>query len=778
MNNFLNQFPYSDFHEMNLDWIIREVKRIAAEMHDFSIVNRITFADPMEWNITSQYAAYTIVYDEGSHRLMISKQPVPKGISINNEDYWVLVSPFVVDNNFNTNSYNPIANKTVTDKFEAVDSNITGLGAALESEANTREEADTNLGNRITQTNEDLATETANRLEAESDLRTDIVENANDIITETNARSAADQVINARIDAIASLPEGSTSGDAELMDIRVGANGITYNSAGDAVRGQIDDVTDTFNLFLGTSGISFTEGYYIAMAEVGNLIDDTPVSNANSCYVELPCVKGDKFTVSGTPITSISVMKTFCFTDSDKLCLIRGNQTNAISNLTLVAPADGYFIINLDNRQSYSGYKNGIGLDKNILGNTESIIDILSKKSEGTAIEPTAESNKVYSLDAPYGKTLNNYTTNAYSVVPGDIIKVSVPAFPSSNLYQMAFFYDSSNNFIGFLDRTSKTRTIQVPANAATMRISTANGNLSYIVVAKLTYNASTTAKKVQFSSNTLRVENDNYIITMSKHGHNNLFDYYSVSDKSGNVINTASSDWQGPYVVAAKNNIDGDAVGLGRTYTGGNHAYSFDGATGTATAYTDSIRVFADGVEITDSNIHEWTDKIEVRWTNYVQAWNTKKEDGTGRAVLKESLCWIFDNYGNIETSNFITALEDINIYNYYGLQMQAAWMDQGVFIPGASREVVDMSRFTSEDLGTRWPGYETEGFDTDIVIKMGYDPTVDLGTGSAINNADLLVNRLHGSTTKLYIQMISNFDLNEDENASYKGYYKFMKP
>ena len=57
--------------------------------------------------------------------------------------------------------------------------------------------------------------------------------------TERAERKAEIEVERQRINNLTKLPEGSTTGDAELQDIRVGANGETYETAGAAVREQI-----------------------------------------------------------------------------------------------------------------------------------------------------------------------------------------------------------------------------------------------------------------------------------------------------------------------------------------------------------------------------------------------------------------------------------------------------------------------------------------------------------------------------------------------------------
>lgn len=49
-------------------------------------------------------------------------------------------------------------------------------------------------------------------------------------------------VLDSRVDALQNIPEGSTTSDAALNDVKIGWDGTTYDSPGDAVRGQAEQI--------------------------------------------------------------------------------------------------------------------------------------------------------------------------------------------------------------------------------------------------------------------------------------------------------------------------------------------------------------------------------------------------------------------------------------------------------------------------------------------------------------------------------------------------------
>lgn len=102
-----------------------------------------------------------------------------------------------------------------------------------------------------------------------------------------------------RIDNIVALPNGSTTGDAELMDIRVGENGKIYPMAGDAVRKQIQGVrsviTDKMELVSFNPENIFNPDEYT----IGYVTKEGAVGASEGLYYSpmIPVEEGDVFRV-------------------------------------------------------------------------------------------------------------------------------------------------------------------------------------------------------------------------------------------------------------------------------------------------------------------------------------------------------------------------------------------------------------------------------------------------------------------------------------------------
>ena len=276
---------------------------------------------------------------------------------------------------------------------------------------------------------------------------------------------------------------------------------------------------------------------------------------------------------------------------------------------------------------------------------------------------------------------------------------------------------------------------------------------------------------------------NRDIITVLEQKGNNNLFDFhysmlntntdmYPTPSTGGETIFGGQTDMTSPYIVKAVNNGDGDAPDS-HWFTGGNHAYNTNNYSGEPNARTGYIQLFADGNNIT--NGIGYCNHLCVRWTNYVQAYNTEKADGTGREVLIERHTAEFDGVEWKLYGEFI-ALEDIIVERYYGnMLINIASKYHNVRFIGASNRtkyyIEDASQnANSGDLTcTKLIAWDSDHNMLELMLNGQFD------LGKRTNNEEQ-EKGLFISNGKAYMGLIwGELEVDTGELYAYEGAYKF---
>lgn len=133
--------------------------------------------------------------------------------------------------------------------------------------------------------------------------------------------------------------------DAELADIRTGADGTVYDSAGAAVRDQISNLKEDLNAVIGTTPFNTFNEKHAYKTTTGLTIDVANPKSAtpfDCCYIS--CAEGDKFTFSGNASDS-SNYRVWCFIDANGTQIKKATTSGSFTDEVIEAPANAVYVV-------------------------------------------------------------------------------------------------------------------------------------------------------------------------------------------------------------------------------------------------------------------------------------------------------------------------------------------------------------------------------------------------------------------------------------------------
>jgi septum formation inhibitor MinC len=291
--NPIHRAPYTNFHDLNLDWIIEVLNEFNTKLTNFVSLATIKYANPIQWNITSQYEANTVVVDSNGNAYL-SVQPVPSGVSLDRVEFWTKIGNFdelwadvkkAITPNDEGHSPTATANRAVNDLVwvngalvrvtkamiagdsyvpgsncvssstnEVLHYLLTAFNDGLSAEQTARENADTQLltaieAEQTARENADTQLQTA--IEAEqTDRETADTQLQTAIEAETTARENADNGLQNSIDQL----------QQDVKNVLDYANVKSYGAKGD---GTTDDTTAFSTAIASGKDLFIPDGEYI-----------------------------------------------------------------------------------------------------------------------------------------------------------------------------------------------------------------------------------------------------------------------------------------------------------------------------------------------------------------------------------------------------------------------------------------------------------------------------------------------------------------------------------
>lgn len=329
-----DNFPYTNFHELNLDWILKVLKDIETTIDQFVSLNIIKYADPIQWDITRQYPKNIIVIDPISGTAYISVDNVPQGVALSNTDYWSVVFDLgrfitLAASNF-ADSYESVLTTTATmptDEGKWVVWNSILYEALNDIHVGDRYVEDGNIKRRTVEyfcdkIKDQIAAEIQARINADNLLRTDIdaevlargnadITLQNNIDAEVLARGNADITLQNNIDGEVMARQ---TADGNLNDLTTTAKNSLVdainevNSTGGGAVSTIGDMTSLHtsnkSTVVGAINESYDQNNYqdvVGVKEFGCVCDgatddsDALQDAVNASYDKVLVINGDMF---------------------------------------------------------------------------------------------------------------------------------------------------------------------------------------------------------------------------------------------------------------------------------------------------------------------------------------------------------------------------------------------------------------------------------------------------------------------------------------------------